>query len=568
MIMSLKNNLSRILLDGGIITEKQLKEALQEQKKKGGSLSRIIYKKGFAAEKVLMTCLSEQLNIPPINLSKFKISKDVIETISKTIAKKYSIIPISKIGKTLTIAMVDPLNVFATDDLKSATGYEIDPVIATEKDILNAIDQYYQVSFDMEAILKDIDIKDPAEKKDEVDLEKLLKETEEAPVVKIVNVVLAQAIKEKASDIHIEPEDKALRIRYRIDGVLYERLSPPKKLQAAIISRIKIMSSLDIAERRLPQDGRMRIVLNNKEIDFRVSILPIIFGEKVVLRILDKSSLTLDLGKLGFGEKELEIFTESISKPHGMILLTGPTGSGKTTTLYSALSKINSPTKNIITVEDPVEYQLKGINQVQARPDIGLTFAGGLRSMLRQDPDVIMVGEIRDLETADIAIKSALTGHLVFSTLHTNDAPGAITRLIDMGIEPFLLSSSIIMAAAQRLMRKICEKCKEEISLPEKSKENFARILQQPISKISDLTIHEGKGCELCNNTGYKGRVAVVEILKIDDNIKELIVNKATAGEIKETAVKSGMKTLQKSGIELIKNGTTTIEEVLRVTAE
>ncbi len=568
MIMSLKNNLSRILLDGGIITEKQLKEALQEQKKKGGSLSRIIYKKGFAAEKVLMTCLSEQLNIPPINLSKFKISEDVIETISKTIAKKYSIIPISKIGKTLTIAMVDPLNVFATDDLKSATGYEIDPVIATEKDILNAIDQYYQVSFDMEAILKDIDIKDPAEKKDEVDLEKLLKETEEAPVVKIVNVVLAQAIKEKASDIHIEPEDKALRIRYRIDGVLYERLSPPKKLQAAIISRIKIMSSLDIAERRLPQDGRMRIVLNNKEIDFRVSILPIIFGEKVVLRILDKSSLTLDLGKLGFGEKELEIFTESISKPHGMILLTGPTGSGKTTTLYSALSKINSPTKNIITVEDPVEYQLKGINQVQARPDIGLTFAGGLRSMLRQDPDVIMVGEIRDLETADIAIKSALTGHLVFSTLHTNDAPGAITRLIDMGIEPFLLSSSIIMAAAQRLMRKICEKCKEEISLPEKSKENFARILQQPISKISDLTIHEGKGCELCNNTGYKGRVAVVEILKIDDNIKELIVNKATAGEIKETAVKSGMKTLQKSGIELIKNGTTTIEEVLRVTAE
>jgi len=567
MIMSLKDNLSRILLDGGIITEEQLKEALQEQRKKGGSLSRIIYKKGFADEKTLMACLSEQLNIPPINLSKFKISKEVIEIIPKTIAKKYSIIPISKMGKTLTIAMLDPLNVFATDDLKSATGYEIDPVIATEKDILNAIDQYYQESFDMKEILKDIDIKESAEKK-KVNLEKLLRETEEAPVVKMVNVVLAQAIKEKASDIHIEPEDKALRIRYRIDGILYERLSPPKKLQAAIISRIKIMSNLDIAERRLPQDGRMRIVLNNREIDFRVSILPIVFGEKAVLRILDKSSLTLDLGKLGFGEKELEIFTESISKPHGMILLTGPTGSGKTTTLYSALSKINSPTKNIITVEDPVEYQLKGINQVQARPDIGLTFAGGLRSILRQDPDIIMVGEIRDLETADIAIKSALTGHLVFSTLHTNDAPGAITRLIDMGIEPFLLSSSLIMVAAQRLMRKICENCKEEVNLQEKSKENFARILQEPISKISDLTIYKGKGCELCNNTGYKGRVAVVEILKIDDSIKQLIMDKATAGEIKETAVKGGMRTLQQGGISLIKNGTTTIEEVLRVTAE
>ena len=565
--MSLKDNLSRILLDGGIITEEQLKEALQEQRKKGGSLSRIIYKKGFADEKTLMACLSEQLNIPPINLSKFKISKEVIEIIPKTIAKKYSIIPISKMGKTLTIAMLDPLNVFATDDLKSATGYEIDPVIATEKDILNAIDQYYQESFDMKEILKDIDIKESAEKK-KVNLEKLLRETEEAPVVKMVNVVLAQAIKEKASDIHIEPEDKALRIRYRIDGILYERLSPPKKLQAAIISRIKIMSNLDIAERRLPQDGRMRIVLNNREIDFRVSILPIVFGEKAVLRILDKSSLTLDLGKLGFGEKELEIFTESISKPHGMILLTGPTGSGKTTTLYSALSKINSPTKNIITVEDPVEYQLKGINQVQARPDIGLTFAGGLRSILRQDPDIIMVGEIRDLETADIAIKSALTGHLVFSTLHTNDAPGAITRLIDMGIEPFLLSSSLIMVAAQRLMRKICENCKEEVNLQEKSKENFARILQEPISKISDLTIYKGKGCELCNNTGYKGRVAVVEILKIDDSIKQLIMDKATAGEIKETAVKGGMRTLQQGGISLIKNGTTTIEEVLRVTAE
>jgi len=567
MIMSLKDNLSRILLDGGIITEEQLKEALQEQRKKGGSLSRIIYKKGFADEKTLMACLSEQLNIPPINLSKFKISKEVIEIIPKTIAKKYSIIPISKMGKTLTIAMLDPLNVFATDDLKSATGYEIRPVIATEKDILNAIDQYYQESFDMKEILKDIDIKESAEKK-KVNLEKLLRETEEAPVVKMVNVVLAQAIKEKASDIHIEPEDKALRIRYRIDGILYERLSPPKKLQAAIISRIKIMSNLDIAERRLPQDGRMRIVLNNREIDFRVSILPIVFGEKAVLRILDKSSLTLDLGKLGFGEKELEIFTESISKPHGMILLTGPTGSGKTTTLYSALSKINSPTKNIITVEDPVEYQLKGINQVQARPDIGLTFAGGLRSILRQDPDIIMVGEIRDLETADIAIKSALTGHLVFSTLHTNDAPGAITRLIDMGIEPFLLSSSLIMVAAQRLMRKICENCKEEVNLQEKSKENFARILQEPISKISDLTIYKGKGCELCNNTGYKGRVAVVEILKIDDSIKQLIMDKATAGEIKETAVKGGMRTLQQGGISLIKNGTTTIEEVLRVTAE
>ena len=568
MIMSLKDNLSRILLNGGIITEEQLKEALQEQRKKGGSLSRIIYKKGFADEKTLMACLSEQLNIPPINLSKFKISKEVIETIPKTIAKKYSIIPISKMGKTLTIAMLDPLNVFATDDLKSTTGYEIDPVIATEKDILNAIDQYYQVSFDMKEILKDIDIKEPDEKKEEVDLEKLLKETEEAPVVKMVNVILAQAIKEKASDVHIEPEDKALRIRYRIDGVLYERLSPPKKLQAALISRIKIMSNLDIAERRLPQDGRMRIVLNNKEIDFRVSILPIVFGEKVVLRILDKSSLTLNLEKLGFGEKELEIFTESISKPHGMILLTGPTGSGKTTTLYSALSKINAPTKNIITVEDPVEYQLKGINQVHARSDIGLTFASGLRSILRQDPDIIMVGEIRDLETADIAIKSALTGHLVFSTLHTNDAPGAITRLIDMGIEPFLLSSSLIMVAAQRLMRKICENCKEEVNLQEKAKENFVHILQQPISRISDLTIYKGKGCELCSNTGYKGRVAVVEILKIDDEIKQLIMNKATSGEIKETAVKSGMRTLQESGISLIKNGTTTIEEVLRVTAE
>jgi len=568
MIMSLKKTLSKILLDGGIITEEQFKEALQEQRKKGGSLSRIIYKKGFATEKTLMACLSEQLNIPPINLSKFKISKEVIEIIPKTIAKKYSIIPISKIGQTLTIAMLDPLNVFATDDLKSTTGYEIDPVIATEKGILDAIDQYYQVSLDMKEILKDIDIKEPAEKKEELDLEKLLKETEEAPVVKMVNVILAQAIKEKASDIHIEPEDKTLRIRYRIDGVLYERLSPPKKLQAALISRIKIMANLDIAERRLPQDGRMRIVLNDKEIDFRVSILPIVFGEKVVLRILDKSSLTLNLEKLGFGEKELQIFNESISKPHGMILLTGPTGSGKTTTLYSALSKINTPTKNIITVEDPVEYQLKGINQVQARSDIGMTFASGLRSILRQDPDIIMVGEIRDLETADIAIKSALTGHLVFSTLHTNDAPGAISRLIDMGIEPFLLSSSLIMVAAQRLMRKICENCKEEIDLPEKSKENFVHILQQSISEISDLTIYKGKGCELCSNTGYKGRVAVVEILKIDDEIKQLIMNKATSGEIKETAVKGGMRTLQEGGISLVKNGTTTIEEVWRVTAE
>ena len=460
-----KDKLVAILLEKGLIDESQVKDTLEIQKKDGGRLSKILVKNGFIEEKKMMGALGEHLGIPPIDLGKLKLDPEVVEVIPQNICEFYNLIPVAKIGNALSVAMADPLNVFAIDDIKLTTGMDIVPTIATETDIQETLKNYYTAKSGMTELIDDVDDVEVADERlEEMDLDQLAQEGEEAPVIKIVNLILKEAIEFSASDIHIEPMEKSLQIRYRVDGVLSSRISPPKAYQNAIISRLKIMAKLDIAERRLPQDGRFRIKIKGKNIDFRFSTLPTIHGEKIVMRILDKSNLTLDLTKLGFEKESLEIFQEALTRSYGMILVTGPTGSGKTTTLYSGLSALNNPKDNIITVEDPVEYQLSGINQVQCQADIGLTFASALRSILRQDPDIVMIGEIRDLETADIAVKAALTGHLVLSTLHTNDAPSAIARMDDMGIEPFLISSSVIAVQAQRLSRKICPKCKEPTS--------------------------------------------------------------------------------------------------------
>ena len=560
-----KMRLGEKLIQAGIITNAQLEKALAEQKRNGGLLGSNLIKLEIIKEEDLLKFLSQQFGYPVIDISKVNISQDLIKLIPPDVVQKHKILPISRAASTLVVAMSDPTNYLVIDDIKFLTGYNIDVVVAEETALKTVIDKYYDQSASLMDVMNDLeDLElEVVDDHEDVNLEELEKATSDAPVVKLVNVILTDAIKKEASDIHIEPYEKTFRVRYRIDGVLYEIMNPPLKLKNAIISRVKIMSSLDIAERRLPQDGRIKLKTANKEMDYRVSVLPTLFGEKIVLRLLDKSALQLDMTKLGFEAKALSDFRKAIYRPYGMVLVTGPTGSGKTTTLYSALTELNKTTQNISTAEDPVEYNLPGINQVQMHEEIGLNFASALRAFLRQDPDIIMVGEIRDFETAEIGIKAALTGHLVLSTLHTNDAPSTIHRLLNMGVEPFLVTSSVNLILAQRLCRKICQNCKEIHLLPVQT------LLDAGLSpeEAEQTRVYQGKGCERCNQTGYKGRIALYEVMTVGDEIKELILEGASAVELKRAAKNTGMKTLREAGVHKLREGVTTVDELMRVTA-
>src|SRR5947209_1866431 len=565
--------LGELLTKASLISPDQLKEALKLQKDTGGKLGETLIKLGFVAEEDITECLSQQFGVPSINLAHFEIDSSVIKLIPADVARKYNILPVNKTGATVTIAMADPTNVFAMDDIKFMTGYNVEPVVASELGIKAAIDNYYGTtsSLELKRVMEDLQHAESADlevldEEEEMNLEQLVDSAEEAPVVKLVNLVLTDAIKRGASDIHIEPYEKEYRVRFRIDGILYEIMNPPIKLKDAITSRMKILSKLDISEKRLPQDGRIKLKMKlndrNKELDFRVSVLPTLFGEKIVLRLLDKDNLRLDMTKLGFEPESLVKFEEAIFKPWGMVLVTGPTGSGKTNTLYSALAKVNSPEVNIMTAEDPVEFNLPGINQVQMKEAIGLNFAATLRSFLRQDPNIILVGEIRDFETAEIAIKAALTGHLVLSTLHTNDAPSTINRLMNMGIEPFLVATSVNLIQAQRLIRRVCSECKEVVHTPPEALVEVGFTIEE--SKT--LKLYKGRGCAKCTNTGFKGRVGLYEVMEITDDIRELILIGASALELRKRAIENGMLTLRQSGLMKIRNGITTIEEVVRET--
>ncbi|PYQ58250.1 MAG: type IV-A pilus assembly ATPase PilB [Acidobacteria bacterium] len=565
--------LGELLTKASLITQEQLKEALKSQKDSGGKLGETLIKLGFVSEEEITECLSQQFGVPSINLAHFEIDQSVIKLIPADVARKYNILPVNKTGATITIAMADPTNVFAMDDIKFMTGYNVEPVVASELGIKAAIDNYYgsASSLELKKVMEDLQQAEAGdlevlEEDEELDMEALAESAEEAPVVKLCNLILSDAIKRGASDIHIEPYEKEYRVRFRIDGILYEIMNPPLKLKDAITSRMKILAKLDISEKRLPQDGRIKLKMKlnekNKELDFRVSVLPTLFGEKIVMRLLDKDNLRLDMTKLGFEPESLAKFEEAIFKPWGMVLVTGPTGSGKTNTLYSALAKVNSPEVNIMTAEDPVEFNLPGINQVQMKEAIGLNFAATLRSFLRQDPNIILVGEIRDFETAEIAIKAALTGHLVLSTLHTNDAPSTINRLMNMGIEPFLVATSVQLIAAQRLVRRICSNCQEVVDLAPQALINLGYKKEE----IGTFKVMKGRGCDKCNNTGYKGRVGLVEVMQIDDEIRDLILSGGTAIDIKKKAAEGGMISLRRSGLIKIKDGITTIEEVVRET--
>ena len=557
-----------VLIEDGLLLPSQLEEVMGIQKQQGGRIVKILTSKGYVTEQDMVISIGRCLDVPPINLPKVHPNEEVASLIPKEIARAYKLAPVCKLAQKLFVAMADPMNVLALDDLRQRTKLEIVPMIATEKAIDDALSGVNTGGMAMAQVMQDAaeeadgGLESIQENRDHLDLDKLRNQGEDAPAVKVVNLILVQALKEKASDIHIEPFEKTLKLRYRVDGNLIEASSPPKSLQLPIASRIKILARLDIAERRLPQDGRFRIRIAGKEIDLRISFLPTIYGEKIVIRLLDKSALSGSVATLGLDEPTLAIFKKAIDAPHGMILLTGPTGSGKTTTLYSVLQELNNPEYNIVTVEDPVEYQLVGINQVAVRPEIGLTFAGALRSILRQDPDIVMIGEIRDQETADIAVKAALTGHQVLSTLHTNDAAGAISRLDDMGIEPFLIASSVLLTCAQRLVRRICSNCKEEF-VPEP--DVFEKL---GIPELVGETFYRGAGCERCKGRGYSGRAAVLEILPVTEPIRRLIVKRASASVIKNQAVQDGMKTLRMAGIDKAREGITTLEEVLRVTSE
>ncbi|RJQ23149.1 MAG: type IV-A pilus assembly ATPase PilB [Nitrospiraceae bacterium] len=560
--------LGQLLVSNNLITEEQLLKALDLQKKEGGRIGTSLIKLAFITDEMLVQFLSRQYGVPAISLSADGIDPSVVKFIPYDVAYKYQIFPISKNGASLTIAMADPSNVFAIDDIKFMTGYDVKPVVATETSIKGAITKYYEQSDALQTVVdsltdataENLDLIQETE--EDVDISELKNAVEEAPVVKLVNLILGEAIARGSSDIHIEPYEKDFRVRYRIDGVLYDVMQPPIRVKAALSSRIKIMAELDIAERRLPQDGRIKLKVKNRTVDLRVSTLPTLFGEKIVMRILDKSSLVLDLTRLGFEQQALKDFDEAIRSPYGMVLVTGPTGSGKTTTLYSALSTINKIDVNIMTAEDPVEYNLLGVNQVHVREDIGLTFAAALRSFLRQDPDIIMVGEIRDKETAEIAVKAALTGHLVLSTLHTNDAPSTVSRMLNMGIEPFLVSASVLLILAQRLCRKVCENCREEENVPESTLLDMG-ILQE---ELNTFKCFKGRGCSICSGTGYKGRIALYEVMPVKDDLKELIIQGAPASDLKKGATRLGMKTLRMSGLTKLKEGATSVEEVLRVT--
>lgn len=566
-LLALKKKLKEILIENKLISEKDLKSALKIQKEKGGQLSKILVDQGMITQKDLMVCLGQQLGIPPINLSKYRIDPEVIKLIPERVARHYMLMPVSKIKNVISVAMVDPLNIFAMDDIKALTKAEVETIITTADDMLGAIEKYYgakvaamaEVAKEAAQKTKSLNL---AEALELTDISELTGEGKDAPIVKLVNVIVCEALKNRASDIHLEPFRDRVRIRYRIDGVLHDFFTIPKNIQNALVTRIKIMSNLDITQRRIPQDGRFKVRMEGREIDFRVSFLPTAFGGKCVLRALDKSNLSVGLDKLGFLPGPLKAFKEAITKPYGMILLTGPTGCGKSTTLYSILTQLNTMDRNIVTIEDPVEYQVERITQIPVRPEIGLTFANGLRAVLRQSPDVIMVGEIRDGETADIAIKAALTGELVLSTLHTNDAASAITRLIDMGVEPFLIASSVIMIAAQRLCRRICPDCKTPYEVP-------GEVLKELGIKVDKgTTFYRGKGCSKCNQTAYRGRMGTLEILSIDDTIREMIIKNASSSQIKDYACSKGMKTLRENGLEKFIRGETTLEEVLRMTSE
>lgn len=558
--------LGEILVKNNRITSVQLEKAIEEQKANGGKLGSVLSNLGFLEESEILQFLSEQYGVPSIKLSEFKINPDVLKIIPPDVATKYQVMPLSVKNSILMVAMIDPTNIFALDDIKFLTGYRVEPLIASEGAVVNAIDSYYgTTTAGLENLLAGFDTEgvEYIEEDEETDINALKQESEDAPVIKLVNAILTDAIEKNCSDIHIEPYEKSFRVRFRIDGSLYEVMKPPMKMKNAILSRIKIMSKLDIAERRLPQDGRIKLKLGKgREMDYRVSVLPTLFGEKIVLRLLDKSNLQLDMTKLGFEEKQLQDFKDAIYKPFGMVLVTGPTGSGKTTTLYSALAELNKTTENISTAEDPIEFNLEGINQVQMHEEIGLTFASALRSFLRQDPDIILVGEIRDFETAEIAVKAALTGHLVLSTLHTNDAPSTVNRLLNMGIEPFLVSSSVNLVLAQRLARKICTQCKAPIEIQKDQLEKLGVLPEE----YNDAVLYKGTGCDACNGIGYKGRIALYEVIPMSEPIRELILQGASSIEIKKEAITLGMKTLRQSGITKMLQGVTTLEEVLKTT--
>ncbi|HET6972463.1 MAG TPA: type IV-A pilus assembly ATPase PilB [Pyrinomonadaceae bacterium] len=593
--------LGEILVRENLISPQHLREALDYQREHGGRLGFNLVKLGLISDDMITAVLSRQYGIPSVNLDLFNIDPSVISLIPQEVASKHSVLPLSRVGATLTLAMVDPTNVFAMDDVKFMTGLNVEPVVVAEGSVQQAIAKYYGSSREIElatvtteelpkngsknngangGITKDdlvsldsIDFDhnqsedvEVLEDNEEIDLSTLSKMSEDAPVVRLTNVLLVDSLRRGASDIHIEPYEKELRIRFRIDGVLYDVMHPPLKMRDALISRIKIMSKLDISEKRLPQDGRIKIKVKvdsrSRELDFRVSTLPTLFGEKVVLRLLDKQNLMLDMTKLGFEPESLTKFKRNISKPYGMVLVTGPTGSGKTNTLYSALQSLNTVETNIMTAEDPVEFNLAGINQVQMKEQIGLNFAAALRSFLRQDPNIVLVGEIRDFETAEIAIKAALTGHLVLSTLHTNDAPSTISRLMNMGIEPFLVATSVNLIQAQRLIRRVCKDCKQETSIPA---EAFIEV-GFTIEEAKTMKTFKGKGCATCNNTGYKGRIGLYEVMEITDELRELILIGASALELRKKAIDDGMITLRESGLHKIRAGVTTIEEVVRET--
>jgi type IV pilus assembly protein PilB len=568
-MVSLKDRLREILINNKLITQGQLDKALEIQKEKGGRLSDIIVDLKFIKEDELISTISAGLGLPLIDLKRFKIDYEIVKIIPINIARHYQIIPVSKMGDTITLAMADPLNIFAIDHVKALTGFKINPIISSSQDILQAIELSYPDTDKsvIENIVKEMaasSIELIREEKEALPSDKELDRiSRQAPVIKITDMTIEDAVEKKASDILIEPFDKKLRVRYRIDGILQEEKAPPKSMYLSIVSRVKIMSDLNIAEHRLPQDGRFKIKLSGKEIDFRISILPSSLGEKVAIRILDKSQATLDIEKLGFSEDNISKLKKVSLLPHGMMLVCGPTGSGKTTTLYSILKFVDSPEKNIVTVEDPVEYQLEGINQVNARPEIGLTFASALRSILRQDPNVIMIGEIRDYETVDIAIKSALTGHLVLSTLHTTTAGGAIVRLINMGVEPYLINSSLACVVSQRLVRKICSYCKESYTI----KKEIIDSLKLDPERIKKAEFFRGKGCSHCFNMGYSGRTGIAEVLVLTTRLRELILRREQEHVIKQQARLEGMKTLREDGLEAALKGLTSLEEVLRVTA-
>jgi len=570
----MSSRLGEILVKDSLISADQLKQALDYQRKNGGRLGTCLVKLGLVSDDDITAVLSRQYGVPSINLKFYEVDPAVIKLVPQETAIRYQIVPLSRVGSTLTIAMTDPTNVFAMDDIKFMTGFNVEPVVASETAISEAIHKFYgdiESVEELDKVMKDLAGDDAAleltgEDAENMDLEELEKAAEEAPIIKLCNLILTDAVKRGASDIHIEPYEKEFRVRFRIDGVLQNIMAPPMKLRDAITSRVTIMSKLDISEKRLPQDGRIMIKYSKdgkkKELDFRVSTVPTLFGEKIVLRLLDKENLRLDMTKLGFESESLQKFERAILKPYGMVLVTGPTGSGKTNTLYSSVARLNTPETNIMTAEDPVEFQLPGINQVQMKEQIGLNFASALRAFLRQDPNIILVGEIRDFETAEIGVKAALTGHLVLSTLHTNDAPSTISRLMNMGIEPFLVATSVNLICAQRLVRRICTGCKEPLHIQPQALMDAGFSAEE----ADKVVIQHGRGCGTCNNTGYKGRVGLYEVMEINDDVRELILVGASALELKKKAIDGGMITLRRSGLQKAAAGLTTIEEVLRET--